>query len=42
MLRSAGFAILAHPEEEVFVCRRVEVEAKPWTGPVYPARGVRP
>lgn len=24
MLRSAGFAIVAHPEEEVFVCRRVE------------------
>lgn len=22
MLRSAGFAILAHPEEEVFICRR--------------------
>jgi tRNA (mo5U34)-methyltransferase len=42
MLRSAGFKILAHPEEEVFVCRRVEVEAKPWTGPVYPAQGVRP
>lgn len=24
MLRSAGFAVVAHPEEEVFVCRRVE------------------
>jgi tRNA (mo5U34)-methyltransferase len=42
MLRSAGFAILAHPEEEVFVCRRVDVEPKPWTGPVYPAKGARP
>ena len=42
MLRSAGFEILAHPEEEVFVCRRIEVEAKPWSGPVYPAKGVRP
>jgi tRNA (mo5U34)-methyltransferase len=42
MLRSAGFAILAHPEEEVIDCRRDEVEAKPWTGPVYPAKGVRP
>ncbi|NNM71841.1 TIGR04290 family methyltransferase [Enterovirga aerilata] len=42
MLRSAGFEILAHPEDEVFVCRRVEVEAKPWTGPVYPAKGARP
>ncbi len=24
MLRSAGFTILAHPEEEVFICRRIE------------------
>ena len=24
MLRSAGFAIVAHPEAEVFICRRVE------------------
>ncbi|HEY0418150.1 MAG TPA: TIGR04290 family methyltransferase, partial [Acetobacteraceae bacterium] len=24
MLRSAGFAIVAHPEEEVFICRRAE------------------
>jgi tRNA (mo5U34)-methyltransferase len=24
MLRSAGFEIIANPEEEVFVCRRVE------------------
>ena len=39
MLRSAGFEILAHPEEEVFLCRGVAVEPKPWTGPVYPARG---
>jgi tRNA (mo5U34)-methyltransferase len=23
MLRSAGFAIAAHPEEEVYFCRRV-------------------
>ena len=22
MLRSAGFAIVAHPEDEVFICRR--------------------
>jgi tRNA (mo5U34)-methyltransferase len=39
MLRSAGFEIAAHPEEEVYVCRRVD---KPcgWDGPraVYPAR----
>jgi tRNA (mo5U34)-methyltransferase len=36
MLRSAGFAIVAHPEEEVFVCRRVA--APEGAGPVYPAR----
>src|SRR5215203_1936641 len=29
MLRSAGFEILAHPEPEVFICRRTEV-----TGPL--------
>ena len=37
MLRSAGFEILAHPEEEVYVCRRVEVTS-PWPRAVYPAR----
>jgi tRNA (mo5U34)-methyltransferase len=26
MLRSAGFAIVAHPEEEVFICRRSDAE----------------
>jgi tRNA (mo5U34)-methyltransferase len=36
MLRSAGFDILEHPEEEVFVCRRAE-RPKPM-GAVYPAR----
>jgi tRNA (mo5U34)-methyltransferase len=36
MLRSAGFEILEHPEEEVFVCR-VTKRPKPW-GAVYPAR----
>ncbi|ACA16578.1 Methyltransferase type 11 [Methylobacterium sp. 4-46] len=36
MLRAAGFAIESHPEEEVYVCRRVE--APPFAGPVYPAR----
>jgi tRNA (mo5U34)-methyltransferase len=36
MLRSAGFQILEHPEEEVFVCRRGE-RPKPW-GAVYPAK----
>jgi tRNA (mo5U34)-methyltransferase len=42
MLRSAGFQILHHPEAEVFICRRVEIEPKPWTGAVYPAKGARP
>ena len=37
MLRSAGFAIEAHPEEEVYVCRRAG--APPGAGAVYPARG---
>jgi tRNA (mo5U34)-methyltransferase len=36
MLRSAGFEILEHPEEEVFVCRRAE-RPKPM-GAVYPAK----
>jgi tRNA (mo5U34)-methyltransferase len=35
MLRSAGFAILAHPEREVFVCRRRELDSKP--GAIYAA-----
>jgi len=38
MLRSAGFEIVAHPEEEVYVCRRVE--APEWAGAAYPARGL--
>jgi tRNA (mo5U34)-methyltransferase len=37
MLRSAGFAILTHPEDEVYVCRRVEAPYGP--GAVYPASG---
>jgi tRNA (mo5U34)-methyltransferase len=37
MLRSAGFEISAHPEEEVFLCRRVEKPYE-WTGAVYPSR----
>src|SRR3954451_1865343 len=41
MLRSAGFEILDHPEEEVFLCRRRAIEIPPWSGPVYPARGAR-
>jgi tRNA (mo5U34)-methyltransferase len=38
MLRSAGFAIAAHPEDEVYLCRKI---SRPQDdGPVYPARGV--
>ena len=37
MLRSAGFAIVAHPEDEVYVCRRGE--RSEWAGAVYPAKG---
>lgn len=43
MLRSAGFDIVAHPEEEVFLCKRAEPQQPP-DGPraVYPARGKLP
>jgi tRNA (mo5U34)-methyltransferase len=36
MLRSAGFAILDHPEPEVFVCRRARL-----TGPIDPGNDLR-
>jgi tRNA (mo5U34)-methyltransferase len=37
MLRSSGFAIVGHPEEEVFICRRAEVpDHEPRA--VYPAQ----
>ncbi len=36
MLRSAGFAILDRPEDETYLCRRIE-RADPGYGPVYPA-----
>jgi tRNA (mo5U34)-methyltransferase len=40
MLRSAGFAIVAHPEAEVYLCgRTVRPQAE---GPVYPGRAGRP
>jgi len=39
MLRSAGFEILDHPEEEVFVCRRTERPGP--AGAVYPSRPKR-
>ena len=37
MLRSAGFEIVSHPEEETFIARRVE-RADPEFGAVYPGR----
>jgi len=40
MLRSSGFEITAHPEEEVYVCRRVD--APEGAGAVYPMRGPKP
>lgn len=41
MLRSAGFAIEARPEDETYICRRV---ARPYPeyGPVYPKEVARP
>ena len=40
MLRSAGFSILAHPEEEVYVCRIAPIGAlSEGSRTVYPARG---
>jgi tRNA (mo5U34)-methyltransferase len=38
MLRASGFTILDRPEQEVYVCRRIDAES----GAVYPAEGVRP
>lgn len=40
MLRSAGFAVAAHPEAEVYICRRVATPEG--AGAVYPARGDGP
>lgn len=40
MLRDSGFEILEHPENEVFIARRVEIH-RPEPNPVYPARGRR-
>ena len=37
MLRSAGFAITDHPEEEVYICRHVD--APRGAAAVYPAKG---
>ena len=41
MLRSAGFTIESNPEEEVFICRRVEHPPGHLPGAVYPVGGVR-
>ncbi len=38
MLRSAGYEIVSHPEEEMFICRHVRREPGEY-GAVYPARG---
>jgi tRNA (mo5U34)-methyltransferase len=38
MLRSAGFALIAHPEEEVYLCRRVAIPDR-LPRAVYPAKG---
>ena len=41
MLRAAGFAIEAHPEDEVYLCRVTDVPYAEWNQhAVYPARGV--
>lgn len=40
MLRSAGFDITTHPEDEVYICRYVE--APPGAAAVYPAREHQP
>jgi tRNA (mo5U34)-methyltransferase len=37
LLRSAGFEIISHPEQEVYICRRGELKDGPHA--VYPARG---
>ncbi len=43
MLRSAGFDILDRPEEEVYVCRRTELNLEDWDHrAVYPSRARKP
>jgi tRNA (mo5U34)-methyltransferase len=37
MLRSAGFEVVAHPEEEVFICTRRAIKDR-WPRAVYPSR----
>jgi tRNA (mo5U34)-methyltransferase len=38
MLRSAGFEVIDHPEDEVFICKSVYIQPME-PNPVYPARG---
>lgn len=41
MLRSAGFSVVSHPEQEVYLCRSKPVETPPdGEHCVYPARGI--
>jgi len=40
MLRSSGFAIAAHPEEEVYLCRKI-TKAAPTEFPAPPQGTVR-
>ncbi|HEY0786774.1 MAG TPA: TIGR04290 family methyltransferase [Acidobacteriaceae bacterium] len=37
MLRSAGFSIVAHPEEEVYLCQAAQLALEPGARCVYPA-----
>jgi tRNA (mo5U34)-methyltransferase len=38
MIRSAGFEIMSRPEDETYLCRRMQ-RPDPAYGPVYPAKG---
>jgi tRNA (mo5U34)-methyltransferase len=38
MLRSAGFEIVTHPEDEVYICRKVQPPYD--TGPKFPLRSM--
>ena len=41
MLRSAGYEIVSHPEQEMFICRHVAREPGDY-GAIYPQRSPRP
>lgn len=38
MLRSSGFGIISHPEEEVYLCRHQDSPSDGASRPIYPAR----